>query len=510
MRAPVCLALLLALCDACSGPSSDAAAPATSAPLAAQSPTAANPLPAAGAASPGASPSARAAGSASASPSASAGPAASPVPGGTGSGGGAGGGGQTDWLTYQHDLARSGQTAGAYRPAGTAMLWESDPLDGQIYAQVLVAGDRAFVATENDTIYALDVATGRNVWAQHLGEPVPRSALPCGNIDPTGITSTPVIDAAAGLLYAVDYLRQPPHHELVALDLSSGTVKFHQPIDPPGANPLPYQQRGALAIANQTVYVPFGGLLGDCGDYHGWIVAASPVDGSQRGAYEVPTHREGAIWAAPAFSPAGDLYAATGNGDSSTDFDQSNTVLRLSPDLKLLDFFAPRDWADLNRRDADLGSTGPTLLDNGLILQIGKSGIGYLLQADHLGQIGGEIMQAALCAGGAYGGSAHAGAMVYVACRDGLYAVRVQAQAFNVVWRGPQFSAGAPLITDDAVWTLDDGTSSLYALNPQDGNVVFRAPAGQGSNPPHFLTPSAAGGRIFHSRGKTVAAYGAS
>ena len=42
-------------------------------------------------------------------------------------------------------------------------------------------------------------------------------------------------------------------------------------------------------MANQTVYVPFGGLLGDCGDYHGWIVAASPVDGTQRGAYQVPT-----------------------------------------------------------------------------------------------------------------------------------------------------------------------------------------------------------------------------
>jgi polyvinyl alcohol dehydrogenase (cytochrome) len=372
-----------------------------------------------------------------------------------------------------------------------------------------VAGSRVFVATENDTVYALDAATGRSVWTQHLGEPVPRSALPCGNIDPTGITSTPVIDAAAGLLYAVDYLRQPPHHELVALDLGSGAVRFHEPIDPPGANPLPHQQRAALAMANGTVYVPFGGLFGDCGEYHGWVVGASAADGSQRGVYQVPTHREGAIWAAAAITPAGDVYVATGNGDSTTDFDYSNAVLHLSADLKLLDYFAPREWADLNRRDADLGSTGPILLDGGLILQIGKTGIGYLLQADRLGKIGGEVMQASLCGGGAYGGAAHAGGMVYVACRDGLYAVRVQGQAFSVVWRGPQFNAGAPLITDDAIWTLDDGSTSLYALNPQTGSVLFRAPAGQGSNPPHFLTPSAAHGRIFHSRGRTIAAYGA-
>jgi hypothetical protein len=208
----------------------------------------------------------------------------------------------------------------------------------------------------------------------------------------------------------------------VALELTSGVVKFHQPIDPPGANPLPHQQRAALAIANQSVYVPFGGLFGDCGDYQGWVVGASAVHGSQQGAFQVQTHREGAIWAAAAFNPAGDLYVATGNGDSTTDFDQSNAVLHLSPDLKVLDFFAPRDWADMNRRDADLGSTGPTLLDNGLVLQIGKSGVGYLLQADRLGNIGGELFQAARCAGGAYGGSAHAGSMVYVACRDGVYA----------------------------------------------------------------------------------------
>jgi hypothetical protein len=59
------------------------------------------------------------------------------------------------------------------------------------------------------------------------------------------------------------------------------------------------------------------------------------------------------------------------------------------------------------------------------------------------------------------------------------------------------------------VWTVDEGTASLYGLSRQNGSVVFRAPAGQATNPPHFLTPSAAGGRIFHSRGQTIVAYGA-
>ena len=78
------------------------------------------------------------------------------------------------------------------------------------------------------------------------------------------------------------------------------------------------------------MYVPFGGLFGDCGDYHGWVVGASAVDGSPRGAFQVPTRRLGA-WAAAAFNAAGDLFVATGNGDSTTAFDHSNAVLRLSP-----------------------------------------------------------------------------------------------------------------------------------------------------------------------------------
>jgi membrane-associated phospholipid phosphatase/outer membrane protein assembly factor BamB len=416
---------------------------------------------------------------------------------------------QADWPTYQHDLARTGQAVGTFDAANEKLLWESDQLDGQVYAQVLVVGNRAIAATQNNTIYALDVATGRAVWSVRLGDPVPRSALPCGNVDPTGILSTPTIDPATGVLYAVDFIRQPPHHELVAIDIITGTVRFNQPIDPPGASPLPHQQRAALAASNGNVYVPFGGLFGDCGDYHGWVISAAAGDGHQIAAYQVPTHREGAIWAAAALSSAGDLYVATGNGDSTTDFDQANAVVRLSPDLKLLDFFAPANWADLSRRDADLGSSFPTLLESGQILQVGKSGVGYLLAPSRLGQIGGEVFQAPLCGGGAYGGSAHSGSTVYHACRDGLYAVQVQDRAFSVLWHGPQFNAGAPTITEGSVWTVDDGTASLYALNQQNGSIVFRAPAGQSTNPPHFLTPSAARGRVFHSRGQVIVAYGA-
>ena len=55
----------------------------------------------------------------------------------------------------------------------------------------------------------------------------------------------------------------------------------------------------ALLIAHHRVYIPYGGLFGDCGDYHGWVVAANASDGKIRAQYQVPTQREGAIWAPP-------------------------------------------------------------------------------------------------------------------------------------------------------------------------------------------------------------------
>ena len=438
----------------------------------------------------------------STSSSPSAGSGASPSPGVLAS---------ADWVTYQHDNSRSGMAQGTYDVANARQLWETDPLDGQVYAQPLVIGQRVYVATENNTVYALDASTGSPTWMQHLGDPVPRNVLPCGNIDPTGITSTPVADVANGVLYVVDYLKDGPHHELAALDLDTGSVRFSAPVDPPGANPLPLQQRGALGLANGTVFVPFGGLFGDCGDYHGYVVSAGADDGQQRAVYQVPTHREGAIWAAPSFNAAGDVFVATGNGDSTTDFDGSNMVVRLDPrELQVVDFFAPSNWADLSRRDADLGSAGPILLDNNRVLQVGKSGTGYLLDVNAMGKIGGELYQAPICSGGAYGGAGHLGSIAYIGCRDGLVAIQINDRAFTMLWRGPQFNAGAPTLSDNAVWTIDDGTTSIYALDRTTGRVLFRANAGQASNPPHFLTPSASSGRVFHSRGRTIVAFGSS
>ncbi|MGH2514514.1 MAG: hypothetical protein ACRDHP_02565, partial [Ktedonobacterales bacterium] len=165
------------------------------------------------------------------------------------------------------------------------------------------------------------------------------------------------------------------------------------------------------------MYVAFGGLDGDCGNYHG-LVVASRTDGSgPLLTYQVPTAREGGIWATPGpvVDAQGNLYVAVGNGAATGgSWDHTDSILRLSPMLRLEDSFAPESWPSDNAADADLGSMGSVLLPNGLLYADGKSGRGYLLAANHLGGVGGQLQTLTVCS--AYGGAAVSGQTMYIPC----------------------------------------------------------------------------------------------
>jgi outer membrane protein assembly factor BamB len=407
------------------------------------------------------------------------------------------------WPTYHRDLARTGNDPRAPRATRVRRAWSAS-VDGSVYAEPLVAGGRVIAATENNSLYALDAATGRRLWRTQLGSPVDGSSLPCGNINPSGITSTPAIDTKGGIVYAVAFL-SPARHELAALDLATGRVRWRRAIDPP-ADPRVHQQRGALALANGRVYVPYGGLNGDCGNYHGWVVSAPAAgpDGAQAN-FQVPTRRKGAIWApsGPAVDARGRVFVSTGNSDSTTSFDFGNAVIRLSPSLQRQSYFAPRNAAQLNGSDTDLGSVGPTLLPGGRAFVIGKEGVAYLLDANNLGGIGHALASRKVCKA-AFGGLAYAGGKVYVPCTSGIVAVRVGARRLSVAWRGPGFRAGPPIVAGGLVWTVDLDGGQLNALTTGSGRVAFRASLG---SPPQFSTPSESGGRVYVSGGKRVLAF---
>src|SRR5206468_7475387 len=151
---------------------------------------------------------------------------------------------------------RSG-VAGDAAPLGAIkQAWRSPDLDGKVYAQPLIAGDTVIVATEANSVYGLSRTTGAVVWRAALGPPVNGKSLPCGNIDPSGVTGTPVVDVGAGTVDVVAFLADGPHHELFALDLATGAVRWHRPIDPPGLSGKVEQERGALTLSGGRVLVP--------------------------------------------------------------------------------------------------------------------------------------------------------------------------------------------------------------------------------------------------------------
>ena len=394
----------------------------------------------------------------------------------------------TDWPTYGHDFARTGVAANTAPAGPLSVSWQTH-LDGAVYGQPLLVGSTVIAATENDSIYALDQVTGKVVWRTNVGTPVPLASLPCGNIDPLGITGTPVYDAGNGLVYAVAETTGY-HHVLVGVSVTDGTVQVERDIPTPDGQPRYDQQRPALTIENGRVYVAFGGLYGDCGPYRGSVVGI-PVSGAgPMLSYVVPTPREGAVWgtAGPVRGPDGTLYVSVGNGsETSTKFDGSDSVTALSPALKQVGIFAPSNWHDDNANDRDLGSTQPALLASGMLLADGKSGTAYLIRAARLGGVGGQVAQAPVCP--AYGGAAVQGSTVYEPCEQGgMAAISTAGNKIRVLWRGPASAWGSPVVGGGAVWVTDWASGTLYQLNPATGAI--RHTLKLGTSLPHFSSMS--------------------
>jgi outer membrane protein assembly factor BamB len=405
-------------------------------------------------------------------------------------------------------------------------LWQTATLDDHIWAQPLVYGSRVYVATENDSMYALDAATGAVVWHRRVGTPVVASALCGGDIVPNvGITSTPVIDPATNAIYAVADTWDGTNpssiqHVMVGLSLADGSPVMSRVVDPPGSVPADQLQRASLALDGNEVVIGYGGNDSDCGTYHGWLVA-SAVDGTGALLSHAadPNTLGGAIWGSgngPAVDPEGNIYIATGNGfqgsvnNAPSAYDGSETVARLDRSLWLLDYWAPPNWQALDASDTDIGSSEPVLLPGGLLFQSGKDGTGYLLHASALGGIGAPAAElAGVCPQGSFGGSVYQALTLYVACvPGGLEAVSVSGSPLTLAhkpgWTVTSGAIGPPVIAGGLVWTAGFDNGVLYGLNPADGSVSFQANLGGFM---HFATPAAGGGRLFVANDNRVTAF---
>ena len=295
-------------------------------------------------------------------------------------------------LTYHNDDSRDGAftqetilTPSVVNSSQFGKL-RSYQVDGQIYAQPLyvpqlningATHNVVFIATENDTVYAVDPDQSISpLWQVSLGAPSPRNDTE--GISPSiGVTSTPVIDITTGTMYVLATTNSGPFY-LHALDITSGNEKFGGPVavkgsvsgtgwdNNNGTISLEHEcyQRNALALnpANNQIYIGFG----HCN--HGWLLAYDKTSLKQTAIFnDTPNGAGGGLWnggGAPAINDlTGSVFIMTGVDQNDPPSGYNDSFLRLSAkDLSVQDFFQPDDASFLSANDGDLGSGSPVLM----------------------------------------------------------------------------------------------------------------------------------------------------
>jgi len=286
-------------------------------------------------------------------------------------------------------------------------------VDDQVYGQPLYVSqvkvdgglhDVVYVTTVNNSVYAFDAneaSASGPIWHVNFGTPANLHDANFGCLDingKMGIIGTPVIDRQSGTLYVVALTRAGGSfiQRLHALDLSTGADLPDSPVTIAAKDfdPLMQNQRPALLLANGMVYVGYASHC-DKEPYHGFLMGYDAKTLRQTGVFNTsPTGMEASIWQsgqAPAVDAEGNLYLVTGNGSWDGEVNFSESFLRLSPQLKVLDWFTPTNHLQLDKDDADLNSSGATLIPGtNLVLGGGKQGVLYVLDKRHLGHLGDE------------------------------------------------------------------------------------------------------------------------
>ncbi len=323
--------------------------------------------------------------------------------------------------TFHNDIARTGSNSSEtiLNPSNvnqsTFGKKYSFPVDGQVYAQPLylpnltIAGAQhnvVFVATENDSVYAFDAdnQTTSPLWHVSLG--TPPSATDSEGISPSlGITSTPVIDSAAGILYVLsDTLESNKRvYRLHALSTTTGaeqlggSVVVTGKVSGTGTDSVNgtitlesnCYQRTALALDGNNVYIAFG----HCS--HGWIFSYNKSTLAMVNVYnDTPNGAGGGFWnsgGGPAIDSSGNLFLISGVDANDPSSGYNDTILKFSSSLAVTDFFMPSNEAALRAADADLGSGNIVLMpDNSSahpheVIGGGKDGRLFVVDRDNMG-----------------------------------------------------------------------------------------------------------------------------
>jgi outer membrane protein assembly factor BamB len=430
------------------------------------------------------------------------------------------------WTVYHHDDGHTGNDSSLAAVKSVTTGWTSAAMDGEVYAEPLISGGIVYAVTLNNSVYALNQSDGSVIWHRSLGTPE-TSGWACGNVAPMGILGTPVIDAAAGRIYVATF-SSDDLYRVIGLDLATGSTLLTTTIPVANSTGTNFdwkiqQERGALALANGYVYVPFGGRAGDCFDgstpYYGWVVAV-PTNGGSPLFFKTPSGAE-SVWAAGGVvvdDSTHNIFFATGNAIPCGGSTMSDSIVRTSPTLGSPTYFEPNDWqANWCSPDSDLGSASPVLISPALMFTAGKHGGGFLLNPANLGGVDGQLFptpkpatysQADVCLGNhsdaTFGGFAYAAPFVYLECDGrGLVALDVNTGTPSFTpcgsgcgspdWHtGGSTTFGPPIVAAGAVWVASG--NGLTAYNALSGALIYQSPS-FGVN--RFVTPAEAGGQVF-------------
>jgi hypothetical protein len=412
--------------------------------------------------------------------------------------------GRTGWNSHETRLTPSNVGSAPFGLLHTVAV--DDEVDAQplVVANVNITGGNhqgkhnvVYVATANNTIYAIDAVTGDILLNPNFGKPV---ALPLGCINNgpnVGITSTPVIDLQRSTLYVMVYTQDTsgPTYRIHGLDLGNLTDKItpqvvsasHLLTDGTTYNfSATYQrQRPGLLLANGNVYAGFGSFCDTAPKKsRGWVlgwnaITLAPLPANQLNDTQASSADDfflSSIWMSGdglAADDEGNILFVTGNSGASSYDGATNiqeSVVKISPNLStVLDLFTPKNEDALDQTDLDFGSGGVLLLPDQpgsiphMAIAAGKVGSMFLMNEDNLGGFD-ERTNHVL---GTYGIGACWCGQSYFTDSDGI---------------GRVVSSGGKSL---GIWKLNTTTSSL--------KIVSQGPMSTGQSPGTYTTISSNG-----------------
>jgi len=454
-------------------------------------------------------------------------------------------------VTQEHNnLSRDGLYIDpAFTAANAANLTRdlnfNGTISGNVYAQPLYIeggpnGAMVIAVTESNNVYALDADDGSIIWQRNLG-PAVSSGLPCGNIDPLGITGTPVVDLASRSLFLDAMIDgATKKHFVYSLNVDTGATNANWPVDLNATaryngttfTSLVQNERGGLAIVNGILYVSFSGHAGDCGMYHGWVIGILINNPSNVMAWAANAIG-GGIWGHGGVASDGtNLFVVTGNTFTSPGdpWSGGEAIIRFQAGPVFSGFWAPPNWQSLDNSDSDLGGCSATLIDapgatpSQLVLALGKDGMAYLLNRNSLGGVTAPLASESLPSAvrGQSAATYHTSQGTYFVFHtenNSVAAYKITATNPPTIvpaWSMSQTGLGSVFVTSTdgtnnaLVWAAGGGGDQrLHAYNGDTGAVVY---AGGGANEMmtgtrKWNTGIVARGRIYYPADNKIYAF---